>query len=70
MLITILKCFIVSVGLAIFWLFGYLMGVKLAVKYAVEMMSRALMELVEEQDGTAEVQDFADRLSSKMSEIF
>ena len=69
MIITILKCVVVIVALAIVWLFGYVFGVKIAIKYAAEKTAQALTEVVGECD-TPDAYEFADKLVNKIEKIF
>lgn len=70
MIITILKCVVVIVALAIVWLFGYVFGVKIAIKYAAETTLLAILDVIEEQGENADVFDFAEKLKKKLNENF
>lgn len=70
MLITILKCVVVIVALIIVWLFGYMVGVKIAIDYAAEMTLLAILDVIEEQGENADVLEFAERLKKKLNENF
>lgn len=65
----VLKCALIIAALIIVWLFGYMVGVKIAIKYAVEKTEQALTEVVEEND-SQEAYEFADKLVNKIKEIF
>ena len=65
----VLKCALIIAALIIVWLFGYMVGVKIAIKYAAEKTAQALTEVVEDCD-TQEAYEFADKLVNKIEKIF
>lgn len=65
----VLKCALIIAALMTVWLFGYMVGVKIAIKYAAEKTAQALTEVVGESD-TQEAYEFADKLVNKIEKIF